>query len=109
MPEMDGLAFIRELRSRPGLETVPAIALTGYASQTDAKAAISAGFDLHLAKPIDPSDLLAAIHNLIALRGRRQGLDRTYVVSATLSSPLYIARNRHWYSHDPALTLITAS
>ncbi|MEP6718886.1 MAG: GAF domain-containing protein [bacterium] len=70
MPEMDGLQLIREVRSRPGLATVPAIALTGYASQTDAKSAIAAGFDLHLSKPIDPGDLMAAVHNLIALRSR---------------------------------------
>jgi CheY-like chemotaxis protein len=72
MPEMDGLQLIRELRGRPELATVPAIALTGYAAQTDAKAAISAGFDLHLSKPIDPGDLLAAVNNLIALRSRRK-------------------------------------
>jgi PAS domain S-box-containing protein len=75
MPEMDGLQLIRDLRARPELATVPAIALTGYASQTDAKAAISAGFDLHLSKPIDPSDLLAAVNNLIALRRRRKSSD----------------------------------
>lgn len=73
MPEMDGLQLIRDLRSRPGLATVPAIALTGYASQTDAKSAISAGFDLHLSKPVDPGDLMAAVNNLIALRHRGKG------------------------------------
>ncbi len=72
MPEVDGLELMRELRTRPGLAAVPAIALTGYASRTDAKAAIAAGFDLHLSKPIDPSDLMAAVHNLIALRRRRK-------------------------------------
>jgi PAS domain S-box-containing protein len=72
MPGVDGLQLMRELRARPGFATVPAIALTGYASQTDAKAAISAGFDLHLSKPIDPSDLMAAVNNLIALRRRRK-------------------------------------
>jgi CheY-like chemotaxis protein len=70
MPEMDGLQLIRDLRGRSEFATFPAIALTGYASQTDAKAAISAGFDLHLSKPIDPSDLVAAVNNLIALRGK---------------------------------------
>ncbi|MFN2499650.1 MAG: GAF domain-containing protein [Pyrinomonadaceae bacterium] len=73
MPEMDGLQLIRDLRSRPGFATVPAIALTGYASQTDAKSAISAGFDLHLSKPVDPGDLMAAVNNLIALRHRGKG------------------------------------
>jgi PAS domain S-box-containing protein len=70
MPERDGLQLIRDLRGRSEFATVLAIALTGYASQTDAKAAISAGFDLHLSKPIDPSDLVAAVNNLIALRGK---------------------------------------
>lgn len=72
MPEVDGLQLIRDLRGRPELAAVPAIALTGYASQSDAKVAISAGFDLHLSKPIDPSDLVAAVNNLIALRRRRK-------------------------------------
>jgi len=72
MPEMDGLELIRDLRSRPGMAAVPAIALTGYASQTDAKSAISAGFDLHLSKPIDPGDLMAAVNNLIAIRSRQK-------------------------------------
>ena len=72
MPEVDGLEMMRELRALPGLAKVPAIALTGYASQTDAKAAIAAGFDLHLSKPIDPSDLMAAVNNLIAMARRRK-------------------------------------
>jgi CheY-like chemotaxis protein len=72
MPEVDGLQLMRAVRARPGFATVPAIALTGYASQTDAKSAIAAGFDLHLSKPIDPSDLLAAVNNLIAIRRRRK-------------------------------------
>jgi len=72
MPEMDGLELMRQIRARPDFAKVPAIALTGYAAQTDAKAAISAGFDLHLSKPIDPSDLMAAVNNLIALRSRRR-------------------------------------
>lgn len=72
MPEMDGLQLMREVRRRPELASVPAIALTGYASQTDANAAIEAGFDLHLSKPIDPSDLATAVHNLVALqRGQK--------------------------------------
>lgn len=72
MPEMDGLELVRKIRAQPGLARVPAIALTGYASQTDAKSAISAGFDVHLSKPIDPGDLLAAVNNLIALRSKRR-------------------------------------
>ncbi len=66
MPEMDGLLLIRALRKKKGFEKIPAIALTGYASQNDADAAINAGFDQHLAKPIGPDELAAAVENLLA-------------------------------------------
>lgn len=65
MPDMDGLQLIRDLRCIEGLRTIPAIALTGYASQKDVDAAIAAGFDLHLTKPIDPTDLSAAVEKLL--------------------------------------------
>jgi CheY-like chemotaxis protein len=44
---------------------VPAIALTGYATIKDRERALSAGYQLHLAKPVEPEDLVAAIVNLI--------------------------------------------
>jgi signal transduction histidine kinase len=65
MPAMDGLQLIANLRRRKGLESVPAIALTGYASQNDAEAAIAAGFDVHISKPIDPAELAAAVESLL--------------------------------------------
>ena len=68
MPGIDGLQLIRDLRQRKGLENTPAIALTGYASQNDADAAIAAGFDLHLSKPIDPTVLADAVENLLVSR-----------------------------------------
>lgn len=65
MPEMDGLQLISTLRQRNGFQQMPAIALTGYASPKDVGAAIDAGFDLHLSKPIDPEELTMAIERLI--------------------------------------------
>lgn len=65
MPLMDGLQLIADLRRKQGLESIPAIALTGYASQNDADTAIAAGFDLHLSKPIDPAELAAAVETLL--------------------------------------------
>jgi len=44
---------------------IPAIALTAYAGEIDQKQAIASGFQLHLAKPIDPADLIRAIANLV--------------------------------------------
>lgn len=44
---------------------VPAIALTGYATTRDRDLALQAGYQLHLAKPVEPEDLVAAIVNLV--------------------------------------------
>jgi CheY-like chemotaxis protein len=66
MPAMDGLELIRNLRQKEGLEETPAIALTGYASVKDSERAIAAGFNMHLAKPIDPAELAQAVNNLLA-------------------------------------------
>jgi signal transduction histidine kinase/CheY-like chemotaxis protein len=53
MPTEDGYSLVRKLRQAPFGERVIAIALTGYASQRDREAAMRAGFDVHVAKPVD--------------------------------------------------------
>ena len=65
MPDMDGMQLISILRQKKGLEGIPAIALTGYASEKDAETAIAAGFNTHLAKPIEPARLSAAVERLL--------------------------------------------
>lgn len=65
LPQMDGYELLTRLRVLAHLHNVPAIALTGYASQHDEAAALNAGFNRHLAKPIDPSELVAAIEQLL--------------------------------------------
>jgi signal transduction histidine kinase/ActR/RegA family two-component response regulator len=65
MPEMDGLEMIRELRELENYRSIPAIALTGYASAKDEKAALAAGFDAHVSKPVDPKELLQLINRLL--------------------------------------------
>jgi len=65
MPEIDGFELIRELRKLPRFKKTPAIALTGYASEKDAAAAVRAGFDIHLCKPVDPAELTTLIENLL--------------------------------------------
>ena len=65
MPGTDGYAFVKRLRSRPGADgAVPAIALTAYATRDDEARALRAGFQVHLAKPVDPSLLARAIASL---------------------------------------------
>jgi CheY-like chemotaxis protein len=72
MPRTNGYEFIGELRRRSPERggTIPAAALTAYARAEDRTAAFVAGFQLHLAKPIDPEELLAAVH-AIARHGSR--------------------------------------
>jgi PAS domain S-box-containing protein len=70
MPERDGYDLIREVRAR-GLtyQTLPAIALTALASPQDRRRALLAGYQVHVAKPVDAGELTAAI---AALVGRTQ-------------------------------------
>ncbi|HKG23519.1 MAG TPA: ATP-binding protein, partial [Blastocatellia bacterium] len=64
LPEIDGYELIRQLRRTPGLESVPAIALTGYAREEDRELAMAAGYDAHLAKPAQVSHLYYLIKKL---------------------------------------------
>lgn len=72
MPDVDGLSMIRELRSRPAEQggTLPAVALTAYTRSADRSAALDAGFDAHLGKPVDSRELIAVISSLVK-RARR--------------------------------------
>ncbi|WP_394845915.1 ATP-binding protein [Pendulispora brunnea] len=66
LPEVDGYAFMRQLRALPedkGGRT-PAIALTAYARGQDARKAFFAGYQLHLAKPVEPGELVMMVANL---------------------------------------------
>lgn len=65
MPEIDGFEMIKRLRQVAAFKDVPAIALSGYASQKDAKTAIAAGFDAHVSKPVDPKELLMLVEELL--------------------------------------------
>jgi two-component system CheB/CheR fusion protein len=64
MPEMDGYEFIEALRRLPKMVAVPAIALTGFGRAQDAKRALRAGFNAHLAKPVSLPVLLNAIDRI---------------------------------------------
>lgn len=63
MPDEDGYRFIQALRATGN--AVPAIALTAHAMPTDVARALAAGFDVHLAKPIDFEHLVSKIDELL--------------------------------------------
>jgi CheY-like chemotaxis protein len=73
MPEIDGFEMIKRLRQIEAFRNVPAIALSGYASQKDAKTAIAAGFDAHVSKPVDPKELLTLVEGLLQKPPRSGG------------------------------------
>jgi PAS domain S-box-containing protein len=66
LPQMTGFELIQRVRQsdNPRIRTVPAIALTAYARSQDRTKALRSGFQLHLAKPVDPSELMAAMASL---------------------------------------------
>jgi CheY-like chemotaxis protein len=64
LPRIDGYELIARLREMPHLRGVPALALTGYAAQKDAEAALAAGFDAHVPKPVDPAELAERMDQL---------------------------------------------
>ena len=67
MPEEDGYSLVRKLRSLKVGRRILAIAVTGYASRGDVAAAIEAGFDLHVPKPVDFDTFVPMVRRLAAL------------------------------------------
>jgi CheY-like chemotaxis protein len=64
MPEMDGYAVLREIRSDPSLQGLRVVALTAFAMQGDRERAFEAGFDDYLTKPVTVAKLKAQLEPL---------------------------------------------
>jgi CheY-like chemotaxis protein len=69
MPEMNGYQLAENLRALTDYRTTPLIAVTGYTEYDDRGRSLNAGFDAHLTKPINPSQLLELVGKLINGRG----------------------------------------
>lgn len=67
MPDEDGYDFIRKLRELPPAAggSIPALALTAYAREEDRLRCITSGFQAHVAKPVDPTELITTVAQLI--------------------------------------------
>jgi CheY-like chemotaxis protein len=72
MPLMDGFELISRIRSSSNADVrdVPSAALTAFARSEDRTKALRSGFEMHLAKPVDPGELVAAVATLVR-RSRR--------------------------------------
>ena len=66
MPDVDGFTFLRCVRQLPGpSKDTPAVALTAFARPEDRSMAFAAGFQAHIAKPVDTSALVEALTSLV--------------------------------------------
>ena len=71
MPDGDGYALIERVRALPAEQggTVPAAALTAYAGAEDRARSLASGFQLHVAKPVEPAELAAVVASLAGRAG----------------------------------------
>ena len=65
MPEMNGYELAESLRNRDDYSNTPLIAVTGYTEYDDLGRSLRAGFNAHLTKPINPSQLLEIVSKLL--------------------------------------------
>jgi CheY-like chemotaxis protein len=72
MPGEDGYDLIRKLRALAATRggKTPAVALTAYARVEDRTKALIAGFNMHVPKPVEPTELLSVLTGLISMFGR---------------------------------------
>jgi PAS domain S-box-containing protein len=64
MPGMDGYMLIQQIRSHPEYGQMRAIALTAYAGEANERQVLQAGFQQHLAKPVDPAELVVRLQQM---------------------------------------------
>jgi CheY-like chemotaxis protein len=72
LPGMDGLSAAKILKANPATRHLTVVGLTAYAMKGDEAAALNAGCDGYLTKPIDTRTFIATIKNLIATANLRQ-------------------------------------
>jgi signal transduction histidine kinase/CheY-like chemotaxis protein len=70
MPQEDGYSLIQKVRAlAPGDGgSTPAVAITAFAKTQDRVRALAAGFQMHLAKPVEPDELIAVVTSLVSRR-----------------------------------------
>jgi CheY-like chemotaxis protein len=73
MPWEDGYGLIERVRKRPPEAggRIPAVALTAFARLEDRMRALAAGFQMHVAKPVEPAELVMVVHSLLEFKQRQ--------------------------------------
>ncbi|MCK6406941.1 MAG: PAS domain S-box protein [Rhodocyclaceae bacterium] len=96
MPEMDGVEATQAIRALPSRQSVPIVALTANAFDDDRRLCLAAGMNGHVAKPVEPATLFAALHRWLPARNGRKPVvtGSTGSVVAGNDDELLIARVR---------------
>ncbi|ABV37472.1 Signal transduction histidine kinase-like protein [Shewanella sediminis HAW-EB3] len=82
MPVMDGYTATRHIRKFSGYEELPVIAMTANAMDGDREKCLDAGMNDHIAKPIDPASMFAALVKWVT---PQEGADEVFVPDASVS------------------------
>jgi CheY-like chemotaxis protein len=74
MPDIDGYEFLRRVRAlgEAGGGRMPAVALTAFARSEDRTRALRAGFQVHVSKPVEPSELVATVASIVGRTGETE-------------------------------------
>jgi CheY-like chemotaxis protein len=91
MPRLDGYTLARRVKKQPGLEQTRLVALTAYSDASHLERVREAGFDYHLVKPADPSEIeriLKMLSEVVKLAGRTEELARQNVALASEAKQL---------------------
>jgi len=82
MPEMNGHRVLQTLRDQPATAQIPFIFLTGWSEREDVRAGMNLGADDYLVKPVDPTELIAAIRSRLR-RQKQVGAQKNSRIEAT--------------------------
>jgi DNA-binding NarL/FixJ family response regulator len=83
MPQVDGYAFLKQLREDPQFKATPVVFLTARGMTSDRIQGYDAGCDAYLSKPFDPDELVAIVGNLLTKRNALQAAatDEAYTLA----------------------------
>ncbi|MEO6349786.1 MAG: HD domain-containing phosphohydrolase, partial [Candidatus Limnocylindrales bacterium] len=107
LPRMDGFEICRQLRSDPLTATLPVIVITAHTATDDMVAALDAGADDFLAKPVQQAELLARMRSAIRLRRSITSLERATQIVAALANAVEakdvnLVHHCRWLAHHAA-------
>jgi len=107
LPGIDGFEICRRLRAEPLTATLPVIVITAHTSMEDMVAALDAGADDFLAKPVQQMELLARIRSAMRLRRAIISLERATQIVAALANAVEakdvgLVHHCRWLAHHAA-------